>query len=120
MSDVVTTDTTVWWDVDQTVADALAVLRLSDDDVDADTIRAFVPEVGQPHQPVPRPAEHHRVVPDTWVQELTKPDDPPVPAKDSPPATADDFGLSPGYVPADPMQPSGADARPVPRRWGVA
>ena len=34
--------------------------------------------------------------------------------KDSPPATADDFGLSPGYVPADPLQTGPRPAGPVP------
>ena len=46
MTDVAPPDTTVWWDPVAVQADALAVLRLADTDVDADRIADLVAVAG--------------------------------------------------------------------------
>ena len=113
-------DTTAWWDVDTATGDALAILRLSGTDVDAARVRALVPVAGHlinqfldtPDPPMVAPA-------DPVFQALTYATVELYRQKDSPPSTGDDFGLSPGYVPADPLQPVRAMLAPYRRRWGI-
>ena len=119
MTDVAPPDASVWWDVDQTTADALAILRLTGTDVDAARIRALVPVAGQLVNQFLDATEPDVSMPAPVAQALTYATVELYRQKDSPPATADDFGLSPGYVPADPLQPVRAMLAPYRRRWGI-
>ena len=122
MSDVTVppSDTSVWWDVDGTTGDVLAILRLSDVDVDAARIRALVPVAGQLiNQFLAATVAPAGTMPDPVVHALTYATVELYRQKDSPPAGADDFGLSPGYVPADPLQPVRAMLAPYRSRFGV-
>jgi hypothetical protein len=126
VSDVTVTppDTTAWWDVATVTTEALKILRLTATDVDASRITALVPVAGQlvnqfldvetptPPDVLPAPPAPVTQALVYAVVELYR-------QKDSPPSTADDFGLSPGYVPADPLQPVRAMLAPFRRRWGV-
>ncbi|HET9665680.1 MAG TPA: hypothetical protein VFP09_02945 [Desertimonas sp.] len=121
MSDVVVPpDASEWWDVPSTTGDALAILRLTDVDVDAARIAALVPVAGQLiNQFLDQPSPG-AVIADPVVQALTYAVVELYRQKDSPPSTADDFGLSPGHVPADPLQPVRAMLAPYRRRWGLS
>lgn len=120
MTDIAPPDTTVWWDVDEITAAALAVLRLTETDVDAARIRALVPDGGQRlNQFLDQSAAPSSPVPETWTNELVAVVVRLYRQEGSPPASADDFGLSPGYVPSDPMQQSRAALAPYRRRFGV-
>lgn len=119
MTGIAPPDTSVWWDVDTVTVAALDVLRLTEDDVDADRIRTLVPDAGQRINQFldqPTPAD---VILETWTNELVAVVVRLYRAEGSPPASADDFGLSPGYVSSDPMQQSRAALAPYRRRWGV-
>ena len=120
MSDVPPPDPSVWWDVDETTADALAILRLSGTDVDAARIRTLVPVAGQLINQFLDSPDPPTVMPDPVVQAHTYTVVELYRQKDSPPSSADDFGLSAGYVSADPLQPVRSMLAPYRRRAGVA
>lgn len=115
-------DASVWWDVDEITAAALAILRLQSTDVDAGRVRSLVPVVGQainnrldawetawPTPPPPEPVNQALIY---GVVELYR-------SKDSPPTIADDFTLATGYLPVDPLRPVATLLAPYRRRWGV-
>ena len=120
MTGIAPPDTTVWWDVDEITAAALDVLRLTEADVDAARIRTLVPDGGQRiNQFLDQTAPPPSPPPETWINELVAVVVRLYRAEGSPPAAADDFGLSAGYVPSDPLQQSRAALHPYRRRFGV-
>lgn len=119
MTGIAPPDTTVWWDVDEITAAALDVLRLTETDVDADRIRTLVPDGGQRINQFLDQTAPPVVVPETWTNELVAVVVRLYRAEGSAPVNADDFGLSPGYVPSDPMQQSRAALHPYRARFGV-
>ena len=96
-------DQTVWWDVPATVADALAVLRLTEGDVDAARITELVPVTGwRINERLDRTGPPPTPPPDTWQQALVYGVCALYRAKDSTRVDLD-TGFGPGDVPVDPL-----------------
>ena len=120
MSDVTVPapDATEWWDVTSITGDALAILRLSGTDVDAARIEALVPVAGQLVNQFLDLEGPMLIVADPVVQAVTYTTVWLYRQKDSPPAGADDFGLSHRLCAGRPVATGAGDARPVPAALG--
>jgi hypothetical protein len=113
-------DATVWWDVDEVTAAALAVLRLEAGDVDAARVRALVPTAGEQIAQYVDAVAVPVVIPATWDQAIVDVTVALYRAKDTPPASPD-LAFAGGYTPpVDALSTVRSALRPYRQRWGMA